>query len=211
MFEASRLHPNALASLSPSSAASDSQACSSAWVCLRARHRGGAPRQTLTPNSLDPDTVELTVVIKTLSSHLVTREFNSPVNSLRTSYARVAPNPDTTVAAVFSTRVSLQPALQGLLNGWLNQPKSSELLSVCSRAAPLVALCRPPVVRRCASCYPLQSGATEEEYLDGPKGGGVHRGGVGWIAGLPPAHGRGAPAGSCCPLAPAPGICSLVS
>eukprot|EP00976_Prorocentrum_cordatum_P095135 1190064-Prorocentrum_minimum.AAC.4 len=40
---------------------------------------------------LDTDTVELTV--KTLLSHLITREFNSPTNSLRTQYVRVEPYP----------------------------------------------------------------------------------------------------------------------
>eukprot|EP00959_Pyramimonas_sp_CCMP1952_P167663 3504220-Pyramimonas_sp.AAC.2 len=37
------------------------------------------------------DTEELTV--KTLSSHLLTREFNSPTNSLRTPYVRAEPLP----------------------------------------------------------------------------------------------------------------------
>eukprot|EP00959_Pyramimonas_sp_CCMP1952_P374741 7848305-Pyramimonas_sp.AAC.2 len=38
---------------------------------------------------LDTDTVELTD--KTLSTHLVAREFNSPTNSLRTPHVRVEP------------------------------------------------------------------------------------------------------------------------
>eukprot|EP00976_Prorocentrum_cordatum_P089488 1187744-Prorocentrum_minimum.AAC.1 len=42
-----------------------------------------------TAEGLDTDTVKLTV--KPLFSHLVTREFNSPTNSLRTSYVRVEP------------------------------------------------------------------------------------------------------------------------
>eukprot|EP00959_Pyramimonas_sp_CCMP1952_P450463 9432160-Pyramimonas_sp.AAC.1 len=40
-------------------------------------------------SALDTDTAEVTV--KTLLSHLVTREFNSLTNSLRTPYVRVEP------------------------------------------------------------------------------------------------------------------------
>eukprot|EP00976_Prorocentrum_cordatum_P103894 1193653-Prorocentrum_minimum.AAC.1 len=39
--------------------------------------------------AFDTDTVKLTVT--TLSSHLITREFNSPTNYLRTPYVRVEP------------------------------------------------------------------------------------------------------------------------
>eukprot|EP00959_Pyramimonas_sp_CCMP1952_P024201 508009-Pyramimonas_sp.AAC.1 len=39
---------------------------------------------------IDTDTVELAV--KTLSSHLITRESDSPTESLRTPYVRVEPH-----------------------------------------------------------------------------------------------------------------------
>eukprot|EP00976_Prorocentrum_cordatum_P085841 1186258-Prorocentrum_minimum.AAC.3 len=68
-------------------------------------------------SGLDTDTAKLTV--KTLLSHLVTREFNHPANFLRTPYVRVEPCPSV------GLHMAMKPSTSGSTTGKFHENSPS--------------------------------------------------------------------------------------